>query len=311
MTETYGPASSGAGDNFTDGAWQAFFSAMFSDGIIPGVLNGLAVTPGTGMQVLVDTGQAIVHGLWYQNDASKALSLATADPSNARYDAIVLHADLVAKTIALQVITGTPGASPSEPGITQSSSEWEVRIARVFVPAGTTSITSGNIGAPGTGPNWATPNLHYGQKIAQALEFFYALLSNNTYMTALHVYPGGSSAAAKVYPLDHGASAAALAGAEWHLEGMHNGSLVDMISAVSGAGGGRAAINFNNMKIILGTGNQTGVAHGLGVQPDIILINPINTSPVSWSVFNIGATTFDVHVSITDSPWVALAIKLG
>lgn len=307
MSETFGPFSSGSGATFTDTQWQALMSSIMRDGVIVGVLNELAVSPGSGMQVLVNTGQAIVHGIWYQNDASKALTIAAADPTNPRIDLVVLHADLVAKTIAAQVTTGTPAPSPSEPSITQSSTVWEVRVATMTVPAGATSISSGNIGVSIAGPSWATPNIRYASDILTK-GFFFQTLSNNVDMFPSRIVPGGAGGPTKSYPLDNGASTAAMDGTEWHLQGKHNGSVVDMIEMISGTGGAAAKLILKNMSVFTGTGNGT-FNHNLGQTPDVVIVSPTTNNGESASVDAIGSTTCRVTLSGPSVPWVGIAIK--
>lgn len=147
MAETYGPYSSGAGDNLTDAQWQAMFTGVFPDGVIKnGAGTDCAVTaPNSNMTVVVAIGNAILRGVGYQNGAAKTITISAADPTNPRIDLVVLHADLSGKTIAAQVTTGTPAGSPSVPALTQTSTVWEIPLAQVAVAAGATSLSNSNV----------------------------------------------------------------------------------------------------------------------------------------------------------------------
>lgn len=148
MSETYGPSSSGAGANFLDGLWQEMMSQVWQNGVMKnGEGTDLAVTaPGGAMSVNVGVGRAMVQGLFYRNDASKAITISAADPSNPRIDLIILSATLAApSSVAAQVLTGTPSGSPSAPALTQTGSTWQIALAQIAVGAGVTQITSGNV----------------------------------------------------------------------------------------------------------------------------------------------------------------------
>jgi hypothetical protein len=76
--------------------------------------------------------------------ASGTLTVATADPSNPRVDLVCAYVSDVGTSSsfgAVEIITGTPGASPSPPSAPANS----ISLAQVTVPAGATSVTSGNI----------------------------------------------------------------------------------------------------------------------------------------------------------------------
>jgi hypothetical protein len=116
-----------------------------------GVVDGkeLELEPfgdGTGMNVKVRAGQALVRGHYYYNTGIETLSIAAADPTNPRIDSVVLRLDPTANSILLVVLTGVPGVSPSAPVLTQTDSGiYEQRIANVAVAANATVITSGNV----------------------------------------------------------------------------------------------------------------------------------------------------------------------
>jgi hypothetical protein len=116
-----------------------------------GVINdkGLELEPfadGSGMNVKVRTGQALVRGHYYDNTSEVTLTIAPANLSLPRIDRVVLRLDPTANTLLLAVLTGTPNASPVAPALTQTESAlYEFPIALVAVAAAAVVISSGNV----------------------------------------------------------------------------------------------------------------------------------------------------------------------
>lgn len=146
MAETYFPFDAGAGAAITEDQWRKMAKFWTRSGVYRGELNGLAPTAnGSGMQVFVDTGRAWIEGHFYENDASKTLAIAAADPTNPRIDRIVLKLDTAANTIGLAIKTGTPAGSPTPPARVWGSTTFELPIAQVLVDAAATNIAAPKI----------------------------------------------------------------------------------------------------------------------------------------------------------------------
>ncbi|UVK61357.1 minor tail protein [Microbacterium phage Gingerbug] len=119
-----------------------------------GINAGLALTPGTGMQVVIGAGSALVRGVYYENDANKTLTVGAAPASGTRLDAVVLRLDQTANTITAAVKAGTAnGSGGSLPSLTQNETTWELLIGIITVAAGQATVTTGSINAlrPSTG----------------------------------------------------------------------------------------------------------------------------------------------------------------
>ena len=102
--------------------------------------------PGTGMTVSVAAGQALVRGHYYANDAALTLSIATANATNPRIDAVVLTLDPVANTITAGVVTGTAAATPVAPTLTQTDAgTYQLLLGYVAVAAATATISAANV----------------------------------------------------------------------------------------------------------------------------------------------------------------------
>lgn len=119
------------------------FKRFLANGVIRDVANELAVSAGAGVSVNVDTGEAMVKGYWYQNDASLNVALAAPDATNPRIDRIVVRLDLTAavRLVTVEALTGVPAGSPSAPALTQNGTTWEESLAQVQVAAVTGALT--------------------------------------------------------------------------------------------------------------------------------------------------------------------------
>jgi hypothetical protein len=152
ISETYGPFNSGGGASILESQWREFIGALFTSGVLKGAKvngsagNDLAVSaPGGAMSVNLATGVACAYGFFYENDATLAKTIAASDPSLARIDRVVIRLDLAGRTVQSAVLTGTPSGSPVAPTLTQTSTTWEIPIARIAVGAGVTQIVGANV----------------------------------------------------------------------------------------------------------------------------------------------------------------------
>lgn len=101
----------------------------------------LKVSAGTGLQVSVALGQAMVRGHYYISTAAELLTISTANPTNPRIDTVVLRLDPVANSIVLAVVAGTAAASPVAPALTQTDAgTYEFPLANVAVAAGAGTV---------------------------------------------------------------------------------------------------------------------------------------------------------------------------
>lgn len=112
---------------------------------VPGDTNLLVTANSSGMQVFVAAGQALVRGHYYVSTASETLSIGAAS-TNPRIDAVVLKLDPALNSIVLQVVAGTPAASPVAPTLTQTDAAiFQFKIAEVRVEASVTTIDANKV----------------------------------------------------------------------------------------------------------------------------------------------------------------------
>ena len=121
--------------------------AEFSGGFVThGVYNGdLAVTAGTNMSIVIPSGRAYVGPSWkvrkYYNDGPLTLAVANADGVLNRKDTVVLRSDINTRSVTAMILTGTFASNPVAPAIVRTAEQYDLKIAEINVPAGTTAIT--------------------------------------------------------------------------------------------------------------------------------------------------------------------------
>lgn len=145
--EAYAPFATGAGANVSEDTWRKFMALnQGGSGVMRGVLSDFTViADSTGMQVKVQAGECWIRGHWGTTTTTTTLPIAANPSGNPRKDRVVLRADFLDDRIELDVLTGTPAASPTAPALTQNTSKWETSLAYVNVPAGDTTIDSSQV----------------------------------------------------------------------------------------------------------------------------------------------------------------------
>lgn len=139
MSESSGFFISQGGDRKYTTDWLAkYINALVTTGVYN---DECGVTAGTGMTVSVAAGRAWIEGYLYLLDAPKTLIISNADASNGRKDIVVLRLDLTTRTITVLVVEGTPSATPAAPVITRTADVYDLELAEISIPAGTSAIT--------------------------------------------------------------------------------------------------------------------------------------------------------------------------
>lgn len=139
MTENSGFFLSHNGDRRYAPAWLAeYIKALVSTGVYA---EELAVTAGGGMTVDLAAGRAWVEGYLYRLDGTKTFQVEMAHAALHRRDALVVRLDLTDRTITAQLLSGTPASSPVAPDIVRNADTYDLKLAEIYVAAGTTSIT--------------------------------------------------------------------------------------------------------------------------------------------------------------------------
>ena len=110
-----------------------------------------AVTAQGGLSVQVSAGQAWVRPARFKGrsiimEQPTTVVLTEADPVRSRIDRIVLRYDAAAKKTSLQVLEGVPNsAGPAAPAITRTELIYDLCLAEIKRPAGSTAVTVADI----------------------------------------------------------------------------------------------------------------------------------------------------------------------
>ena len=110
-----------------------------------------SVTAQGGLSVQVSAGQAWVRPARFKGRSiimaqPTTVVLTEADPVRSRIDRIVLRYDAAAKKTSLQVLDGTPdSAAPAAPEISRTELVYDLCLAEIRRPAGSTAVTAADI----------------------------------------------------------------------------------------------------------------------------------------------------------------------
>ena len=110
-----------------------------------------SVTAQGGLSVQVSAGQAWVRPARFKGrsiimEQPTTVVLTEADPVRSRIDRIVLRYDAAAKKTRLQVLDGIPdSAAPAAPAITRTELVYDLCLAEIRRPAGSTAVTTADI----------------------------------------------------------------------------------------------------------------------------------------------------------------------
>lgn len=127
--------------------------AAYLAGLTSGAFSGaedFPVTAAGGLKVTVGAGRGWVHpsrftGYSITKREADTLTMPLADPSLPRIDRIVMRYDAGARAASLQVLQGTASSTPTAPAISRTELIYDLCLAEITRPAGSTSITTGQI----------------------------------------------------------------------------------------------------------------------------------------------------------------------
>ena len=127
--------------------------AAYLAGLTSGVFSSaedFPVTAAGGLKVTVGAGRGWVHpsrftGYSITKREDDTLTMPLADPSLPRIDRIVMRYDAGARAASLQVLQGTASSTPTAPAISRTELIYDLCLAEITRPAGSTSISTGQI----------------------------------------------------------------------------------------------------------------------------------------------------------------------
>ena len=127
--------------------------AAYLAGLTSGAFSGdedFPVTAAGGLKITVGAGRGWVHpsrftGYSITKREADTLTMPLADPSLPRIDRIVMRYDAGARAASLQVLQGTASSTPTAPVISRTELIYDLCLAEITRPAGSTSISTGQI----------------------------------------------------------------------------------------------------------------------------------------------------------------------
>ena len=138
-----------ANDYDFDAADVAAYLAGLTSGVFSSA-EDFPVTAAGGLTVTVGAGRGWVHpsrftGYSITKRESDTLTMPLADPSLPRIDRIIMRYDAGARAASLQVLQGTASSTPTATAISRTELIYDLCLAEIARPAGSTSISTGQI----------------------------------------------------------------------------------------------------------------------------------------------------------------------
>lgn len=118
--------------------WARHLKKYFTNGIFNNECNVLA---NNDMTITIKEGDANIEGYRYTNTGDLVKTIEMADGTLNRIDNVVLRLDLTNRLISAQIIKGTFADKPVAPELVRTSTIYDLRLAKISIPAGTTTIT--------------------------------------------------------------------------------------------------------------------------------------------------------------------------
>lgn len=124
-----------------------YFENILSSGIFKRIDNCLKVSATNSMALTVAPGGGLINCHWFRAMAAETVNIPAAHAVLPRFDIVVARLDMSdsVRAITLDVVSGTPAASPVAPDPVRTTSIHELVLALVYVPAGASAIVEQNL----------------------------------------------------------------------------------------------------------------------------------------------------------------------
>lgn len=119
-----------------------YFKKYFTNGVFN---NELKVTSNNDMTITIAPGDANIEGYRYTNTEDLIKTIDNADGTLSRIDNVVLRLDLTNRLISVQVVKGSFASNPEAPALVRNTTTYDLRLAKITIEPGATSITQDNI----------------------------------------------------------------------------------------------------------------------------------------------------------------------
>ena len=125
--------------------FSAYFSDIFTNGILGDSAGNLQVVSASGMDLTVKRGIAYINGRFFRPTTDKTITVNDSDTEFPRIDLIVLRCDFINREIYLDTVMGVSNDTPTAPELTRNSSVYELGLASVYIAPNVTSISQADI----------------------------------------------------------------------------------------------------------------------------------------------------------------------
>ena len=124
-----------------------YFENIMSSGIFKRITDCLKVSAAAGMTLTVAPGAGLINCRWFRTETPESVTIPTANAVLPRFDVVVARLDTsdAVRSISLQVVSGTPAATPTAPEPVRTATMHDLVLALVYVPAGASEITAANL----------------------------------------------------------------------------------------------------------------------------------------------------------------------
>lgn len=124
-----------------------YFASFVGNGIFGGKSNELLViqSTDTGMKVDVSPGMGWINGYWYENTSKLTLNIDVSDGVLNRIDSVVIRWGKAERKAWLAIAKGAPAATAVAAAVQRTADYYELKLAEIYVKAGTTKITQAEI----------------------------------------------------------------------------------------------------------------------------------------------------------------------
>lgn len=119
-----------------------YFKKYFTNGVFN---NELKVSANNDMTITIAPGDANIEGYRYTNTEDLIKIIDNADGTLSRIDNVVLRLDLTNRLISILVVKGSFASSPEAPALVRNTTTYDLRLAKITVSPGATSIAQDDI----------------------------------------------------------------------------------------------------------------------------------------------------------------------
>lgn len=122
---------------YTAAHWAAYFAQFVGNGVFANPTNQLMVVANEGLDIFVRPGWAWLNGYWYHNDEDLTISVPANTSTSVKNYGVFVHWD------SNERVTKVTLEEHAEP--LRTTTDWELKLAGITVPAGTARISDSMI----------------------------------------------------------------------------------------------------------------------------------------------------------------------